>query len=236
MWDFYMSMLTLLEKIRQLRDGEIDRETLNHWAEQEGAWGDTGENEDGVSLEAIMAGYIRRMISTIPEQAYSDEKLFAVLEGRVTEPVHLIYAMPPFACRRKDRVLIDLARRAVENVENDVLFQREDRCCPSHVTPIPFHVPEDDRRLTYQIEAEYNDFDGTASSDNLNDIIAYNIIKLLRPIVPGRAGIAISGCADRTNKAALCQKIRQLCAYLAGEEPMFLSLFYCGGRLTVSVM
>lgn len=34
-WDFYMSMLTLLDKIRQLRGGEIDRETLNHWAEQE---------------------------------------------------------------------------------------------------------------------------------------------------------------------------------------------------------
>ena len=30
-----MSMLTLLDKIRQLRGGEIDRETLNHWAEQE---------------------------------------------------------------------------------------------------------------------------------------------------------------------------------------------------------
>jgi len=34
----------------------------------------------------------------------------------------------------------------------------------------------------------------------------------------------------------LLEKIRRLCAYLAGEEPMFLSTFFCDGRLTVSVV
>jgi len=231
-----MKIITLLEQICRLRDGEIERETFNHWAEQEGAWGDNGENEDGVSLEAIVAGNIIRMISIIPEQAYSDEKLFDILEGRVTEPFHLIYIIPPYACRPKDRVLVDLALRTVENVENDVLFHTEKTSGLSLVTPILLHAPEADHRLIYQIKTEYNDFDVIASSDNLNDIIAYNIIHLLCPIVPGSTKIAISGCTDLTSKPALCQKIRQLCAYLAGEEPMFLSTFYCGGRLTVSIL
>lgn len=230
-----MTMITLLKKIRQLRDGIIDREMLNHWAEQEGVWGDRGENEDGVSLEAIVAGSINRMIFVIPEQAYSDEKLFDILEGRVTETFHLIYTISPVACRPKDRVLIDLALRAVENVENGVLFCTENFRDSSLITLIPSHVSEEDQLLIYQIETEYNDFDVTASSDNLNDIIAYNIIHLLCPIIPGRTGIAISGCVDRTSKSALCQRIRRFCAYLAGEEPMFLSTFYCGGRLTVSI-